>query len=150
MLKYNGKKYRFIRDLSDATGIEPTRLSKAMGLGLSVEDAVDACRRMDARRKELCTDHKGITYASVDDMCKAYGISRNLYRVRLHDGMSREEALTRPLRDTSIKAPDGNTYPTKRAMCEAYGINISTYANRIRRGMSIELALTTPPEPRAK
>lgn len=121
-----------------------------MGLGLSEEDAVDACRRMDARRKEICTDHKGITYASVDDMCKAYGISSNLYRGRLQDGMSREEALTRPLRDTSIKAPNGNTYPTKRAMCEAYGISLSTYANRIRRGMSIEQALTTPPEPRAK
>ena len=150
MLKYKGKEYRFIRDLGEATGIEPARLSKAMGLGLSVEDAVDACMRMDARRKENCTDHKGITYASVDDMCKAYGISRNLYRVRLHDGMSREEALTRPLRDTSIKAPNGNTYPTKKAMCEAYGISISTYANRIRRGMSIEQALTTPPEPWAK
>lgn len=150
MLKYNGKEYRFIRDLGEATGIEPARLSKAMGLGLSVEDAVDACRRMDARRKELCTDHRGITYASVDDMCKAYGITSNLYRGRLQDGMSREEALTRPLRDTSIKAPDGNTYPTKRAMCEAYGINISTYTNRIRRGMSIEKALTTPTESREK
>ena len=150
MLKYKGKTYRFIRDLGEATGIEPARLSRAMGLGLSVEDAVDACRRMDARRKELCTDHRGITYASVEDMCKAYGISRNLYRVRLQDGLSREEALTRPLRDTSIKAPDGNIYPTKLAMCRAYGINISTYTNRIRRGMSIEQALTTPPEPRAK
>ena len=150
MLKYKGEKYRFIRDLGEATGIEPSRLSKAMGLGLSVEDAVDACRRMDARRKENCTDHKGITYASVDDMCKAYGISSNLYRGRLQDGMSREEALTRPLRDTSIKAPNGETYPTKRAMCEAYGISLSTYANRIRRGMSVEQALTTPPESRAK
>lgn len=150
MLKYKGKTYRFIRDLGEATGIEPARLSKAMGLGLSEEDAVDACMRMDARRKELCTDHKGITYASVDDMCKAYGISSNLYRGRLQDGMSREEALTRPMRDTSIKAPNGNTYPTKRAMCEAYGISISTYANRIRRGMSIEQALITSPEPRAK
>lgn len=150
MLKYKGEKYRFIRDLGEATGIEPARLSKAMGLGLSVEDAVDACRRMDARRKEICTDHKGITYASVDDMCKAYGISSNLYRGRLKDGMSREEALTRPLRDTSIKAPDGKTYPTKKTMCEAYGISLSTYANRIRRGMSIEQALTTPPEPREK
>ena len=150
MLKYKGEKYRFIRDLGEATGIEPARLSKAMGLGLSVEDAVDACRRMDARRKEICTDHKGITYASVDDMCKAYGISSNLYRGRLQDGMSREEALTRPLRDTSIKAPNGKTYPTKRAMCEAYGISLSTYANRIRRGMSVEQALTTPPESRAK
>lgn len=150
MLKYKGKTYRFIRDLGEATGIEPARLSKAMGLGLSEEDAVDACRRMDARRKEICTDHKGITYASVDDMCKAYGISSNLYRGRLQDGMSREEALTRPMRDTSIKAPNGKAYPTKRAMCEAYGISLSTYANRIRRGMSIEQALTTPPEPRAK
>lgn len=150
MLKYKGKKYRFIRDLGEELGIEPTRLSKAMGLGLSEEDAVDACRRMDARRKEICTDHKGITYASVDDMCKAYGISSNLYRGRLQDGLSREEALTRPLRDTSIKAPNGKMYPTKRAMCEAYGISLSTYANRIRRGMSVEQALTTPPEPRAK
>lgn len=150
MLKYKGKEYRFIRDLGDATGIEPARLSKAMGLGLSVEDAVDACMRMDARRKENCTDHRGITYASIDDMCKAYGIDCKLYRGRLKDGLSREEALTRPLRDTSIKAPNGKTYPTKRAMCEAYGISLSTYANRIRRGMSIEQALTMPPEPRAK
>ena len=66
------------------------------------------------------------------------------------DGLSREDALTRPMRDTSIQAPNGKTYPTKRAMCEAYGISLSTYANRIRRGMSIEQALTTPPEPRAK
>ncbi len=150
MLKYKGKTYRFIRDLGEATGIEPARLSKAMGLGLSEEDAVDACRRMDARRKEICTDHKGITYASVEDMCKAYGIDCKLYRGRLKDGMSREEALTRPLRDTSIKAPNGKTYPTKRAMCKAYGMSLSTYANRIRRGMSIEQALTIPPEPRAK
>ena len=150
MLKYKGKEYRFIRDLGSEVGIEPARLSKAMGLGLDAEGAVDACRRMDARRKENCTDHKGITYASVEDMCKAYGISCNLYRGRLKDGLSREEALTRPMRDTSIKAPDGKTYPTKLAMCEAYGINIGTYANRIRRGMSIEQALTMPPEPRTK
>lgn len=150
MLKYKGKEYRFIRDLGEATGIEPARLSKAMGLGLPVEDAVEACRLMDARRKESRTDHKGITYASVDDMCKAYGISSDLYRGRLKDGMSREEALTRPMRDTGITAPNGQTYPTKRAMCRAYGMSISTYANRIRRGMSMEEALTTPPEPRAK
>lgn len=144
MYQYKSKKYRSIKDLGEDLGITPHRLKRPLALGLSVEDAVEKIRRLDAWRKENSTDHKGITYASIEDMCRAYGVGFHLYEGRRNDGMSKEQALTKPIRDTRITAPDGKTYPSSRDMCQAYKINVSTYKNRIRKGMSMAEALTTP------
>lgn len=145
MYQYKGKKYRSIKDLGEELGITPHRLKRPLALGLSVEDAVEKIRRLDAWRKENSTDHKGITYASIEDMCRAYGVGFHLYEGRVHNGMmSKEQALTKPIRDTRITAPDGKTYPSKVIMCLSYGINVSTYENRLRKGMSMAEALTTP------
>ena len=145
MYQYKEKEYRSIKDLGEELGITPHRLKRPLALGLSVEDAVEKIRRLDIWRKENSTDHKGITYASIEDMCRAYGVGFHLYEGRVHNGMmSKEQALTKPIRDTRITAPDGKTYPSSRDMCQAYKINVSTYKNRIRKGMSMTEALTVP------
>lgn len=43
--------------------------------------------------KTPCTDHKGITYESIKEMCDAYGVSPTLYLKRIERGWSHQEAL---------------------------------------------------------
>lgn len=147
MFNYKGNVYKTFRELGAATGLDPDRISRGIQRGLPVEDAVEWCRKCDAKRLDDRTDHKGVVYDSVKAMCEAYGLPYTLYMARKTMGLSKEEALSRPIRGTSTVAPNGQTYPTVMAMCRAYGINISTYTNRIRKGMSLEEALTKPIEP---
>lgn len=44
-----------------------------------------------------CMDHKGNVYASINEMCRAYGIDRHVLKNRLSAGMPLEEALETPV-----------------------------------------------------
>ncbi len=89
-------------------------------------------------------DHLGNIYDSVDDMCKTYGISYNVYNVRRHKGWSLEEALTKPLHKTAVQDHKGNEYSSIKKMCYAYGITDDVYRNRFKKGWDLKRILTTP------
>lgn len=97
-----------------------------------------------------CKDHLGNEYPSIKDMCKAYNIHPVTYKSRLEQGISQEEALTKPKKNYTaskrIQIEDhlGNKFSSLKAMCEFYNINPRTYRFRRESGKSIEEALTTP------
>lgn len=45
-----------------------------------------------------CRDHKGNVYASINEMCGAYGIPTATYHMRIRRGWALKKALTTPLR----------------------------------------------------
>lgn len=93
--------------------------------------------------KRARTDHLGVEYASVAEMCKKHGISERVYHNAVMRGLPKEEAL---VYDTSIgthaKDHNGNVYKNIDAMCTAYGICTATYKSRINRNWSLKDALT--------
>lgn len=95
---------------------------------------------------KTCKDHTGRKFASVTAMCKAWGISPDVFDNRKRRGWSLEESLTTPkgknLKKPIIKDHLGNTYRSIEEMCNHYGISDSTYSGRINNGYSVEEALT--------
>lgn len=89
-----------------------------------------------------CVDHLGNEFLSQAKMCEAWNISVLTYRGRLKKGLSQEEALTMPLRDTSVYDHLGNKFPSELQMCKFYNIKLGTFHGRIKRGYSLEQALT--------
>ena len=117
--------------------------------------------------KTPCTDHNGITYESIKDMCDAYGVTPTLYLKRIERGWSVKEALegkqpyfSRDGKDyysqkevckafdivdrKSYRVTDhlGNKYANEAEMCAFYDVKVSTYRSRRRKGMSMKDALT--------
>lgn len=97
-----------------------------------------------------CEDHLGNAYPSKAAMLRAYGLHDTTFDYRIGSGMTLEEALTTPKRDTRHTNDSpcedhlGNGFPSKRAMCDHWRIPRNTYFRRIRDGWSLERALTEP------
>ena len=85
-------------------------------------------------RCKPCQDHLGNGYPSVTAMCRAYGITKNVYCKRIRKGWTIEKALSPPQPHTRpYKAPDGTEYPSIAAMCRETGIPVPTVVFRITR-----------------
>ena len=48
------------------------------------------------RPKTIHTDHEGNVFNTQREMCKAWGVSESLYRMRRIHGLSQKQALTAP------------------------------------------------------
>ena len=93
------------------------------------------------------TDHLGNIFDSRSKMCKHWGVNNATYNTRINVGMTKEEALTTPVRCTSIEDRIdhlGNVFDSMTKMCEYYGLTRSIYQGRIKNGWSKEKALTIP------
>ena len=79
-------------------------------------------------------------------MCKAYGISFDIFKDREKHGWDLEKTLTTPVQphDTTCSDHLGNQYPSKKDMADAYGIPVKALAYRLENGSSLEEALTMP------
>ena len=102
------------------------------------------------RNVKHVTDHKGIEYQSISEMCRTYGIRNQTYRERIKLGFTVEQALTTPVNSQvsfkNIICQDhlGNTYRSLNEMCRHYNVTRYQYQSRIKLGWSVEKALTTP------
>ena len=94
--------------------------------------------------KKEVRDHLGVTYFSAVEMCLYYGVDLNLYYVRLRNGWTLEDALTKDVADICKECADhlNNVYPSITAMAVHYGIHEYTLRYRLRNGWSLESALT--------
>lgn len=54
--------------------------------------------------KKQVKDHEGTEFPSITAMCEYYGIKRKTYCQRIKHGLSVEDALTLPVRPTSLKS----------------------------------------------
>lgn len=149
-LIYKGREYRNRRALCAAEHVSYTCLLKGMKRGLSPEDAVARCRSLRQRHIASRTDHCGTVFESVEDMCRAWHISREVYKSRIQSGWTLERALATPARGRFLGKLDpvdhtGKKYGSIAEMCGAYKIRAQTYRSRmLTLGWTVEEALTTP------
>ena len=87
---------------------------------------------------KACMDHKGNTYPSYAEMCRAYNIKPSTFIRRKKYGYSLEKCLT-PIK--KVSDAHGNEYPSFAAMCRAYNLKPLTVNYRLKRGLSLEEAL---------
>ena len=95
--------------------------------------------------KTSVTDHLGNKFETVTEMCKYWGISKNLYYQRIKYGWSLEKNLTNNKNILKRKCKDhlGNEFNSVKDMCDYYGIKTVTYTRRINvYNWSVEDALT--------
>ena len=91
----------------------------------------------------VSVDHKGNTFRSKREMCRYWGIEHSCYDNRILSGMTVEQALTTPIKNTRCKDHLGNKYMSEAEMCRHYNIPVSTYKFRRENGMSLAEALTS-------
>ena len=109
--------------------------------GWTLEEAL-GCKKIRKKGK-ACTDHKGNTYDSYTDMCKAYNIELVTFMNRRARGWSLEDCLAQG-REKVMDA-DGIGYPDFKSMCRAHNLEHATVRQRLKRGLSLEEALTDGP-----
>lgn len=153
-LIYKNRTYRNKKELCASLGISRKSLNLGLYYGLPLEDAIQKSLNYKEHRSAAATDHKGIEFESVTEMCKAYEINRDLYKNRLKLGWTKEKALTTPAgpsgRSVLTGKPIffdhlGNQYSSMAEMSRAYGITPETYRRRRHiLQMSVKDALTTP------
>ena len=92
---HEGRKYASISDMARAYDLPATIVIGRFYRGWDLKTALTA--PVGYRRpKTIHTDHEGRTYSTQREMCKAWGISESLYRMRRIHGMSQKQALTAP------------------------------------------------------
>lgn len=154
---HNGVVYESKRAFCEHHGIKYELFIHRLRSGMTVEQAISPTPLSKQKPAVEVTDHKGITFESVQAMCDAYGIRVATYKYRLAHGWDLESTLTTPLNSKRIVQKEkekkmrcydhkGNGYRSKREMCEAYGISIYTFKKRQESGMNLADSLETPVE----
>lgn len=122
---YYGVKYRtFSNRLNkgwtkeQAAGIEPRTRSKFIDDKITIE---------------------GVSYPSISAAAKKYGISKQLFHLRLKQGLSLEECAG--IQNPKGLTIEGKFFKNKSEAAEYYGIKPNTFTVRLRRGYTIEEAL---------
>lgn len=94
----------------------------------------------------MIKDHRGDTFQSEMQMCRAWGIDYQLFCQRRQRGWSIQTSLLTPnCQGTTVFDHEGNVFATELDMCKAYGIASVTYKQRRRRGWNLQEALTIEP-----
>lgn len=92
---HEGRKYASISDMARAYDLPATIVIGRFYRGWDLKTALTA--PIGYRRpKTIHTDHEGRTFNTQREMCKAWGISESLYRMRRTHGMTMKQALTAP------------------------------------------------------
>lgn len=113
---------------------------------------------------EKFVDHKGMEFETLEAMLEHWGVTRQAYMVRKHNGWSLERILTtvsdwQKSHDTGADAVkklakvgcfyvdhNGRKFGTMKEMCQHYGISTQCFQDRARRGESLRDCL----RPRSK
>lgn len=92
--------------------------------GWSIEKALTTPIKRIKVEKTPHTDHLGNTYESLNEMCRAYGITRWMYQSRIENGWSVKDALTKPISINATECHDGfgNTFPSLKDLGNYYNI----------------------------
>lgn len=92
---HKGRKYDSISDMARAYDLPATIVIGRFYRGWDLKTALTA--PIGYRRpKTVHTDHEGNVFNTQREMCKAWGVSESLYRMRRIHGLSQKQALTAP------------------------------------------------------
>lgn len=93
----------------------------------------------------MVTDHKGIKYSSISEMCRAYKVPYNVYLGRLKAGWAQKKVLETPY---GYIDHVGKWFKTEKEMCKFHGVKYMTYRYRKNRGYSMEECLSIDAKPK--
>lgn len=92
-----GNHFDSLGELASTYNMEPGTLSRRLNIyGWPMEKALTTPVKKNGG--ETCYDHTGKKFRSITKMCEHWKIQRKTYAFRRNQGMSIEEALTKPLR----------------------------------------------------
>lgn len=149
VIDHTGKHFNNLNDMLKYYGITESAYKSRIKYGWSLERVLTTPldkTHIKCRGKNV-TDHKGIRYESIEQMCTHYGIKSSVYTYRLKHGWNQKDALET---NTQCKVKDhkGNFYKTVEDMCTQYGISKDVYKNRIHLGWTQQQALESIRPPR--
>lgn len=138
-----GGVYSSIEKMCDAHNLSvPCYCYRIAKKEMTVQEALTAEKTFIATPVE-CYDHLGNYFPSISRMCKFWGVSVKSYWRRVHDGWTKEAALTTPVGwANSVVDPDGRVFKNIDSMCKAYGVSTGSYTYRISIGMTPREALS--------
>lgn len=88
----------------------------------------------------------GVKYNSIVDACSEYGVDAYLFRNRIANGWSIEEALEiverRKSKKGSIEIEDIKGYSSLAELCRDFNISYSLVRQRLQRGLSLDDAIS--------
>ena len=74
-------------------------INKKLKQQKSFDQILNEYKKYQNRVIQMRTDHNGTVYSTVTKLCNHYGIKEATYRRRLEKGLSKKEALTKPIGD---------------------------------------------------
>lgn len=126
-------------------GISDGMLRKRLSLGWSLERALTTPVMDDGSwSSRECADHLGESFPSVNAMCAAWGVRRDVFNSRIKRGWTLEKALSTPTRGHEVTDHTGAKFENTTQMCRSWGIDPQAFWSRRSFGWSLERALTTP------
>lgn len=143
---HTGKTWPSVSKMCEHWGIKRSAYNARIKTGWSIKNALTTPTAAFAATQSIWQDHKGNSYASLKDLCSAYGIARHTFYTRINKlGWTLERTLTEPMviAGDEIQDPFGNTFPTNRDMYNYYNVPESLYKHRTQKiGLSPKEALT--------
>lgn len=121
---HTGQSYKSISSMCKAWNMTRTTYNARIKNGWSVEKALTTPQKEVNIKKQKWTDHNGVEYASLNQMCNAYGITHHTFSTRINKlGWDLEKALTMPNVIYAKECTDyrGRIFPTKNDMAHFYG-----------------------------
>ena len=115
---------------------------------MSLEEALTSPKKPDKSTALQCEDHLGNKFVSKAAMCDYWGIRRSVFFLRIKNGWSLEDTLTKkPQRNhTQTKTftdHKGNVFESLDEMCTFWKMPKHQYMLNMRNNCSLEEALTT-------
>lgn len=140
----NGTKFISYKAAAAHFGIKYRTFSNRLNLGYTPEQAAKLESRYKSRFIKDDLVIEGINYPSISSAARAYGISKQLFHLRLKQGLPLEAcAGIKNKRSVDI---NGVRFANIKAAAEHYGVKPNTVSVRLRRGKTLEQALGLTPK----
>lgn len=104
-----GKEYDSLSKMCEAWKIEYNTFRYRRKIGCSLEECLTGT--VYDRNRKKCVDHLGVEYKTTSEMCKVWGINKDVYKYRRKLGYSVEDCLTCKFNDArKVRKHDKGNY----------------------------------------
>lgn len=145
-----GNEFDSVEAMCSYWGINRSTFDGRLRLGYTLEQSLTGEGIDSKRDRKSCTDHTGMHFGSISEMCRYWGVSPSRYYARRKAGYTVEMSLIGNFnlagrgRSKVVKDHLGVEHLSIVDMCKAWGIHTKTYENRRRLGYNLREALTMP------
>ena len=124
---HTGQKFSSISKMCAHWHINKPTYTARIQNGWSVERALTEKTANLQVTAKTCKDHLGNEYASQNEMCRAYHITKARFTSRIKLNWSLERALTEPIVINAKTCQDGfgHTFPSAKDLCNYYNMHSS-------------------------